>query len=194
MKPLMISALLAALVTLYFSTAAQAQEEGVRPPVTAEEVERLRSLPPEQRQAERERLRERWEAMTPEARQALRRQAQERRPLRRQESAKKHEQMESGPVPGAGDAPAARRERLRERWKAMTPEERRAARERFRRQGSDGSPEERAARRERLRERWKSMSPEERERLRRDFEEAGRHGPGGMHRPHPGNGGRGPER
>lgn len=167
------------------------QASGDRGPVTVEEVERIRSLPPEQRQAERERLRERWEAMPPEARQALRRQTREREQLRRQEPARRPEQMG---VPGAGDDPAARRERLRERWKAMTPEERLAARERLREQGAGASPEERAARRKRLRERWRQMTPEERERLRRDFEEAERHGPGWMHRPHPENGGRGPER
>jgi uncharacterized protein YbdZ (MbtH family) len=70
----------------------------------------------------------------------------------------------------------ARREALRERWRDMSPEERRAARERLRERDQNVSPEERATRREALRERWRDMSPEERQQLRRDFGKGGRAG------------------
>jgi len=77
----------------------------------------------------------------------------------------------------------ARRERLRERWHHMSPEERDQMHSRMRERWQNLPPEERDARRRELRERWERMTPEERRQMRRDMEEP--MGPGhgmGMHR------------
>ncbi|HEX9178927.1 MAG TPA: HMG-box domain-containing protein, partial [Burkholderiales bacterium] len=44
---------------------------------SAEQIERLKALPPEQRQAEVQRLREQWRALSPDERAAQRRRLQE---------------------------------------------------------------------------------------------------------------------
>lgn len=79
-----------------------------------------------------------------------------------------------GPYATQGDA-APRRQALRERWRNMSPDERREAREKLRESRQNATPEERASRRQALRERWQNMSPEERQQLRQDFGR-GRHG------------------
>lgn len=69
----------------------------------------------------------------------------------------------------------ALREKLRQHWEHMSPQEQDAWRQRLRQRWEDMPPEQRDTLREKLRERWRNMSPEERQQLRRDFRQGAGH-------------------